>query len=1142
MKFFYHISLYKWRLSKIWRIMRITTLLLFIGLMQTFATSTYSQNTKLSLKMNDASLESILTEIEKISEFHFFYKSNEINSDVKHNIDAKEQTIEEVLSVILGNSGLTYRVFDKYIAIVAQENANESISSLMQQKVVTGKVTDQSGTSLPGVAVLVKGTSKGIITDSDGNYSLANIPENATLQFSFVGMKSQEILVGKKATINVVLEEEKIALDEVVAIGYGTVKKKDLTGAVTRLNAEDLQTEATSNMTSMLRGSIPGLSVNLNTSAKGLSSSSDMLIRGQTSLRANASDQASANAPLIVVDGMIYYGDLADINPVDIESFDILKDASSTAIYGARASNGVVLITTKKGKKGKPMINISTSTGLAYNSPDHYDMMNGKQFIDRRIAGFEANEKRQISKGPGYYTSYKNLPAGVTLDQWKAYDGSSVANDLDAIWLNRIGFAPIEISNYKAGRETDFSKYTWQTGLTQDYNMSLSGSSDAISYYLSLGYTDNQGIKYNEEFSSVRSRINLDAKVTNWLKVGLNTQIAFRDESPIAINNNFYNTPYSSMYEEDGKTLLLTPSGYAGSSNFWLDMTYHDQFIKYNTLNSKIYGILTLPFGFTFTSEFMPRFNWNRNYQSWSSEHPSWLPQGGRASRQNTTVSEWQLNNILKWNKTFGIHAFDVTLVQNAEKYQYWTDYMYRQRFLPSDVLGYHRMQAGSEDLAISSNDEVSTGDALLARLNYTLKGKYNFTSSVRRDGYSAFGQSNPRATFWSAAGGWTISEEKFYKIHWMNMLKFRLSYGTNGNRGVGIYDALANLNSQKYLLIQNGSPGYVSQLYATRMANPGLKWESTTAYNTGLDFSIFKGRLRGNFEAYYMVTNNLLIPRQLPNITGYTSVFSNAGQVDNKGFEIGLNSINIEKKNFRWTSDFSVSFNRNKIVHLFGDFRPDPVTGKSIEVNDIPNQWFIGHAIDQIWDYKILGIWQKSEAVQAAKYGFSPGDYKIEDVNKDGIYTNDDKQFQGYKSPPFRLTLRNNIQYKNWELSMKIYSSLGQYSPNIYLKNGQGYYDRSTYFNVPYWTQDNPGNKWTRIMSNETGVLYENRSFARIDNLSLSYNIPQRLLNKYKIVNCSFSVVSDNPFVWAPGWSWMDPENNEYTPSYLSLKLNLTL
>jgi TonB-linked SusC/RagA family outer membrane protein len=619
--------------------------------------------------------------------------------------------------------------------------------------------------------------------------------------------------------------------------------------------------------------------------------------------------------------------------------------------------------------------------------------------------------------------------------------------------------------------------------------------------------------------------------------------MAFRDESPISPGASLFNTPYSSMFQDDGVTLELTPSGYINAPNFWLEMRFRDRYRKYNTLNSKIFATVTLPLGLSFTSEFIPRFNWNRDYNSYSSGHFEWALQGGRASRANTTVFEWQINNMLKWNKTFGDHAFDATFVQNAERYNYWYEYMERQNFQPSDVLGYHRMQAATEDVSLTSNDETSTGDALLARLNYTFKSRYNFTGSFRRDGYSAFGQANPRASFWSVAGGWTISEEDFFNVDWIDQLKLRLSYGVNGNRGVGIYDALSNLNSGKFLLIEGGVEQYVSQLYTSRMANANLKWERTSAYNGGLDFAVMKGRLRGTIEAYFSITKDLIIPRQLPNVTGYSSVFSNMGQVNNMGFEFNLNSVNISTNDFTWTSDFSVSHNRNKIVHLFGDFVTDEETGELKEVDDITNEWFIGHAIDEVWDYKTQGIWQASESAEATAYSRSPGDYKLLDFDDDGYYTNDDKQFLGFRRPRVRLSLRNDVQYKNWQLSVKMYSYLGNLKANNFLRNNEAFYDRGTYYDVPYWTADNPGNKWARVESYETNFnVWEKNSFVRLDNVSLSYNIPNSLLSKIRIVNCRLSLVADNPLVYAPQWSWMDPENDSYTPSYISFKVNITL
>jgi hypothetical protein len=451
-------------------------------------------------------------------------------------------------------------------------------------------------------------------------------------------------------------------------------------------------------------------------------------------------------------------------------------------------------------------------------------------------------------------------------------------------------------------------------------------------------------------------------------------------------------------------------------------------------------------------------------------------------------------------------------------------------------------MQAATEDVNINSNDKVSTDDALLARLNYTYKSRYNLTTSFRRDGYSAFGQKNPRADFGSAALGWTISEEEFYNIHWMEQLKLRLSYGTNGNRGVGIYDALSNLATGKFVLIENGVPQYVSQLYTSNMANPNLKWERTGSFNLGLDFSVFKGRIRGNIEAYKMKTTDLLIPRQLPPITGYSSVFSNLGQVDNVGFEVTLNSDNLKKGDLKWNTSLSLSHNKNKVVHLYGDTTTD-ADGNVTEVDDINNGWFIGHALDQIWDYKILGVWQEAEKTEAAKYSRAPGDFKLWDFNGDGYYTDADKQFQGYQSPKYRITFRNDFAYKNWELSIKMYSYLGYFTANDHKKNNDVFYDRGTSFNAPYWTLANPSNEWARVESYESGfTVWENNSFIRIDNVALSYSLPKNLLNKVSIVNCKLSLVAQNPYVWSPNWTWMDPESHGYTPSYYSLKLNLTL
>lgn len=1022
-----------------------------------------------------------------------------------------------------------------------------TIASAMAQKTVSGSVTGDDGAPMPGVTVVVKETVTGTITDVDGKYSLEVADNAKVLQFSFIGMKTKEVEIGNQTIINVAMEADVIGLEEVVAIGYGTVKKKDLTGAVTQINAEKVEKESTSNMTDILRGTVPGLNVSFSSSAKGVSSASSMLIRGETSVRSSSDSQRSANAPLIVVDGMIYNGDLADINPNDIQAFDILKDASSAAIYGSRASNGVILITTKKGRKGKPTINVSASVGVATIAHTALDWMSGEEFIDWRIAGFENKERHQLNK-PGYYDSSENLPEGVSVDEWKNYDGSGGSDDLTQIWLQRLGFSPLEITNYKTGHQEDWKDIMYQTGLRQDYSLSLSGATDNINYYWSIGYTNNEGIRYNEEFESYRSRINLEAKVNDWLTVGTNTQFSIRDESNEVSSDNWGSiTPYSQMYEPaadgDGWSDVLeyAPSGnISASRNPWLNLEYRDRLRTYSNLYSKMYAKLTLPYGFTFTSEYIPRFSWDEYYRHQSSEHPDWGKQGGTALRQHRKRFEWQLNNILKWNKSYGEHDFDFTFLQNAEKNQFWQTYARRKQFQPSDILGYHRLQAATEDIEISSNDTYSTADALMARLNYIFRGKYHVTGSWRRDGYSAFGQSNPRANFGSAALGWTMSEEDFFNVEWMDMLKLRLSYGSNGNRGVGTYDAMSQLATGKYVLQTGGTAHYVSQLYSSRMANPELKWERTTAYNAGIDFSTFNGRLRGNLEAYLMETTDLLIPRKLPTITGYSSVFSNLGQVNNTGFELALTSINIQNNDFEWTTNFSVAYNKNEIKELYGDLDEE-----GNELDDPTNGWFIGEDVNAIWNYKTDGIWQLDEEEEAAKYSRKPGDYKILDIDGDGYYTNADKVFQGTTTPPWRWNLRNDFSWRNWSAAIKMYAYSGFKTANNHLRNNDVFYDRGSSFDVPYWTPENPNNKWASVESYESGfTVYEDNSFLRIDNVSLTYNLPNDLIQKASISRCAVSFVASNPYVFT-NWSWMDPERNStwgYTPSTYTLKLNVTL
>lgn len=425
---------------------------------------------------------------------------------------------------------------------------------------------------------------------------------------------------------------------------------------------------------------------------------------------------------------------------------------------------------------------------------------------------------------------------------------------------------------------------------------------------------------------------------------------------------------------------------------------------------------------------------------------------------------------------------------------------------------------------------------------------RYLFTASFRRDGYSAFGSNNPYANFPAFAFGWRMSEERFIKpVAWIDNLKLRLSWGINGNRSIGRYAALANLDSEKYL--HNGST--VIGIYATRLPNEDLKWEKTEAYNIGLDFSFWGNRLNGTIEGYYMSTKDLLLTRSLPDIIGFSGVTANLGEVRNKGFEVSLNSVNINQKNFKWSSSLIASLNRNEIAHLYGETvdvldKDGNVIGQR-EDDDIQNGWYIGHALDEIYDYKILGVWQENEREEAAKYGKEPGDFKIWDVNNDGEYLpEDDKVFQGYKRPRFSFGIGNTMEFfKCVDFSFFIRSDLGHKSSNShYAHPTDYYYDRVNAYKYDYWTPENPTNEFARLGSNTKSPsfkVYKNRSFARLQEVSLAYRIPNKTASKWSLSNARIYVNISNPFL-ITGWDYWDPESLSPAPRTFTFGINFSL
>ncbi len=1033
---------------------------------------------------------------------------------------------------------LLARIFLVAVILLFQLNA------MAQQRTISGTVIGADNTPLPGVSVMVKGTTTGTLTDIEGKYTLPIPASSNTLVFSFIGMETKEVPVTASNVYDVTLAESMVGLEEVIVIGYGTAKKADLTGSVVRVQPETFQNSSIKQITEMLTGTVAGFSANQGNKAAG---GGDMEIRGPTSLSAGTD-------PLIVLDGVIYNGSLSDINPSDIASIDILKDASSAAVFGSKAANGVLLITTQKGVIGKPVINFSAKVGISDLINKDYGPFKGDDYLTFRRDFFRTRNQPQ----PDYYWfSPENLPEGVTLEQWRAAAGTPQADNMQE-WYSRMNLFPVEKEIAALGPDhyLDWTDLVFQTGLNQDYDLSMSGGTKDVRYYWSLGYLDNEGIIVGDKFSAVRSRLNLDGDITPWMKVGINSQFTLRDQSTVEADlNNYFEMPaYSKLRNDDG-TIKWYPNDYTIIDNPLLDYYGQQRLYKTNSLFASIWSEIKLPLGFSYRIAFQPRFSNSKDYNFWDSNTTTGAEthSGGYGEREDGSSYEWMIDNILKWNKTFGIHNFDVTFLQSAEQLLTYETTSQTATFLPTESLGWHGMAFGTLPAALS-NDTKRSGTALMARINYTLNDKYLLTASVRQDGFSAFGQENPTATFPALAFAWKVSDENFFSgaENVMNRLKLRLSWGVNGNRDIGTYSALSQLASNPYY---NGSTTLIGT-FANTLANTSLRWERTNATNVGLDIGLLKDRIDITIDAYNSITTDLLMTRQLPRITGFTSIMANLGKLENRGIELTINTNNYTTERFNWRSNFVFSLNRSKILELFGDIQTYTLLNQEFtgDAPDFTNEWFVGQGIDVVWDYDITGVWQNEEAAAASEFLQQPGWLKADDVDGDKRYTEEhDKKFIGHETPRYRLGFRNDFTlFKNLTASFFFRADLGHIGsrPNVII--GTSTYDRHNALARPYWTPTDPNNEWPSLAhvydAFGGGIdFYKPKGFVRLQDASLAYNIPTAVVNKMKVGSARVFVSARNlaTFTKWPGW---DPETggtneqNQPMPRSFTLGLNLSL
>jgi TonB-linked SusC/RagA family outer membrane protein len=967
---------------------------------------------------------------------------------------------------------------------------------------VSGIVTDETGQPLPGVSVLVKGTSLGTTTEATGNYTLTVPNADATLELSYIGMITQEIIVGNRTIINVIMLENITMMDEVVVIGYGTQRRSDLTGSVVRANLGAIQESPNVSLMSSMQGTTAGLNVNAVTEA---GTQPEISIRGRTSV-------SGTQAPLIVLDGTIYRGDLIDLNPNDIESIDILKDASAAAIYGSQASNGVMLITSKSGARSTKKSTVNYSFSFALQE------IAGKDMLPEGAAGY----LRKI--GDRYLSE------------------SRIGDDMltmNPAWDPAVKFFGPEIA---AGHLQGINNNYWDLLTNKhpyimDHNLSVSGRTDVNSYFFSLGYVDQENVVINDTYKRYNFRVNLEARITNWMKVGIQSFYTIGDRSGVRPSiGQIIQMPPQVPYQDENGELIFQP--YRGNTNLFLQYEQDDLNKRYN-LFGNIYADIDIPFikGLNYRMNFSQNLINNQEYRF----NPNFENNIGEGYKQNNQRYQYTLDHIVSYRRTFGLHAVSGTFVYGVEESQY-EETEARGRSFSNKALGYNRLQVSRPDLqTVSSGGWKESSLYTMLRLGYTYNDRYIFNGTVRRDGFSGFGDNNKFGIFPSIGLGWRISEEKFLQdVDVMNDLKLRFSYGLNGNRTVSRYQTLARITaySNRGYLYGAGSPGEISQ-QITSMPNSDLKWETTRSFNLGIDFSLYNYRLFGAVEGYIANTYDMLYDINIPQMNGFGTIATNIGKLNNKGFEVTLTGVPVQTKDFSWDVTFVYSTNRNKVVSILG---PD-ASGKE---NDIVNsKIFIDHPFGVCYDFNIIGMWQVDDyRAGIIPAGFTYGSYKVEDINNDGRYTAaDDRKIIGYYDPLYRFSILNAFKYKDFEFKFFINSVQG--GKNHYLgqpgrtlpnpDNTPGWNS----FKFDYWTPENPNARYRQlghyvVALGETFSPYVSRSFIRLQDVTLSYNLPKAILEKIKMNRVKVYFNAKNLFT-ITDWDGWDPEpgnmSNNTTP-----------
>lgn len=991
-----------------------------------------------------------------------------------------------------------------------------SLEIYAQQKTVTGTITTANGDPIPGVNIVEKGTTNGTVSDFDGKYSIT-ASNGSVLVFTSIGIKTKEITLGQASTYNVSMEEDNTLLDEVVVVGYGTQKKSDVTGALVSVSAEEITSRPVNNAIEAMQGKAAGVDISSNERPGQVGS---ITIRGVRSLTAS-------NSPLYVLDGIpLITGGIDNVNPQDIESIDILKDASATAIYGSRGANGVVIITTKRGKAGRMSISINSSLQLN-NNREFAPRMNASEFIDYRRWAY-------------YYQSYN---AATDTYSRPRGDQPTLANDEEIFPGDDVAFGNIR-NGWEGGTwdpskviSTDFTDFITQTAITTQNSVSVSGGTDKIKAFGSFGVTDNEGVILGQSYKRYNTNVSIDINPTDWFSFGGNINAAQETQefgqsnsgsSAVSATGGLYQSAlnlfqYALPYDENGDRVEF-PGGDISFRTVIDEEKYsQDQRVSLRAFGSfyaqvNIGSIFPVLEGLKFRTNFGPDIeNYRRGVYI---DGKSVIRTGSSfASLEKRQRSSYTLDNLLYYDKSIKDHNFGVTLLQSQTVFDEESNSMNAEN-IPFASQKWNALNNSNVTIA-GFNSGISERQLLsyMGRVNYNFSDKYLVTLSGRFDGASQLAEGNKWDFFPSAALGWRLDNESFLEnSNWINQLKLRVGVGVTGNSAVDPYSSKGGLGQLFYSVGGSTQAGVVN---SNVLANQNLGWEKTTQYNVGIDFSLFKSRISGVLDVYSSETNDLLLDRSIPTVTGFRTIVANIGSTKSSGIDLTLNTVNIDKGDFQWSTDLSASYQTNEIV--------ETATGKN---DDINNGWFVGQSQDVIYGFESNGIWKEEDAAEMALFNangsnFRAGNARPVDQNGDYIIDpNNDRVIIGSLIPKYILGITNTFNYKGIELSIFMYGRMGYY----FNAGGEGLGGRGNNRKVDYYTAADENSDYQRPFFTQgngdsySGILgYESGSFMKIRNISLGYSFPDKLTSKLGLSKLRIYAQSTNPGFVFKKVDWID-------------------